>query len=260
MTKVVSFLEGGLGNFLFQIAAGYSFALKHKKDYFINLNLIQPGHTPIAEYKNNILRNIGYTREEESYLVYKEPKFQYKEINVYSTHSILLHGYFQSEKYFINYKNEILKLFQIDENTKDYLYAKYKTVLKHPTCSLHVRRGDYLKKQHAHVVQSLDYYKKCADRFNEDTHYLIFSDDIAWCEGSFNFLKNKTFVTDNKDYQDLYLMTLCNNNIIANSSFSWWGAWLNCTVNKTVLAPKNWFNSNYIANNDDVYCQNWVIL
>jgi len=91
--------------------------------------------------------------------------------------------------------------------------------------------------------------------------YLIFSDDIEWCKLNFDFLENKIFVNGNTDFQDLYLMSKCNDNIIANSTFSWWGAWLNQNPNKKVIAPKIWFGNFYSNfNTNDLYFQDSIIL
>jgi hypothetical protein len=175
--------------------------------------------------------------------------------------NIKLIGHFQSEKYFINHKNEILKLFEIDDITKNYLLEKYGEILNQDTCSIHVRRGDYLGLQNHHPIQPIEYYQKAINIIGEENHFLIFSDDIKWCEENFSFLKNKTFVSDNLDYEDLYLMSMCNNNILANSTFSWWGAWLNNNENKQVIIPSKWFGvSNSHLNTNDLYCNKWIKL
>lgn len=259
MTKITSTLMGGLGNFLFQIAAGYSLATKHNKQYYIDLKNVQSGHTPIEAYKNNILRNVIFNESDEFKIIYAERSFNYIPIDINPAYSTQLYGYFQSEKYFIENLDKIKELFSIDDFTKGYLHKKYENILKLPLCSIHVRRGDYLDKQNIHPVQSIEYYKESISYFN-NMHYLIFSDDIGWCANAFNFIENKTLIQNNKDYEDLYLMSLCNNNIIANSSFSWWGAWLNNHLDKKIIAPKKWFGSDYSANAKDVYCKNWVVI
>jgi hypothetical protein len=90
---------------------------------------------------------------------------------------------------------------------------------------------------------------------------LIFSDDINWCIENFDFIKNKTFISGNSDFFDLYLMSMCNNNIIANSTFSWWAAWLNINKDKKVICPKIWFGINYSHfDTSDIYCIDWIKL
>jgi hypothetical protein len=189
--------------------------------------------------------NITYNR-------YDEPEFNYNELpnipgNVY------LHGYFQSEKYFLNYKKEIHDLFKYPEE-----YIKY--IKNKKTCSLHVRRGDYLNKPEYHPTQNVDYYEKAIKHIEGEFRLVIFSDDIEWCKENLNHLNNDIlFITGNPDYEDLILMTLCDDNIICNSTFSWWGAWLNNNSNKIVITPNNWFGSAYSNyNTNDLYCDNWI--
>ena len=109
-----------------------------------------------------------------------------------------------------------------------------------------------------YYLNSLNYLKSIT---NSNFKIFVFSDDIKWCEENFGFLNNKTFISDNKDYEDLYLMSMCKNNIIANSTFSWWGAWLNKNENKQVIIPSKWFGiSNSHLNTNDLYCDKWIKL
>ena len=126
---------------------------------------------------------------------------------------------------------------------------------------MHIRRSNYVSLQNYHSLQEIDYYKKSIEILGEDIHFLIFSDDIDWCDKNLTFIKNKTIINEFSDYEQLYLMSLCNNNIIANSTFSWWGAWLNKNNNKKVVSPKNWFGpANQGLNTEDIYCENWYII
>jgi hypothetical protein len=161
----------------------------------------------------------------------------------------------------MDYRNEILKLFKIDDNTNQKIHDKYGDLLSLDTCSIHVRRGDYLALQNHHPIQSIEYYQNAIDIIGNDKHFLIFSDDIKWCEENFGGLTNKTYITGNQDYEDLYLMSMCRNNIIANSTFSWWGAWLNKNEDKKVIAPKQWFGvSNSHLDTSDLYCKKWITI
>jgi hypothetical protein len=90
--------------------------------------------------------------------------------------------------------------------------------------------------------------------------YIVFSDDIDWCKKNLPFLDEKIFIEGNDDFFDLYLMSKCQNNIIANSSFSWWGAWLNKSENKKVMSPKNWFGQSYKHNTKDLFFSKTIIL
>jgi hypothetical protein len=257
---VSCFLKGGLGNFLFQIAAGQCVAWRDNKEFSCSTQLIHSGHSDISIYYNNIFKNVKFINDVINFSIHKEPFFHYIEIPAVE-HNLILDGYFQSEKYFMNYVEQIHKFFEIDDSTKQYLNNKYEDILNENTCSIHVRRGDYLNLQHFHPVQPIEYYKKAINLFNKNTKFLIFSNDIAWCKHEFQFLENKFFIENNKDYEDLYLMSMCKNNIIANSSFSWWGSYLNKNVDKKVIAPKLWFGFGLSNNNTkDLYCSNWTII
>lgn len=261
MLYVTSRLQGGLGNYLFQIACGYSLSLRDNKDFVCFLDLVHQVHSDIDLYFNNILRKINFIKNEIPFPKYTEPYFHYKEIPCYED-SIKLEGYFQSEKYFLQHKNEIKDLFSIDENTEIYLNVKYKDILQDKkTCSIHVRRGDYLNFKNHHPTQTSEYYMQAVNMFDKDTLFLIFSDDINWCKNIFRSLPNKLFIEGNKDYQDLYLMSKCSDNIMANSSFSWWGTWLNNNQDKKVIAPKTWFGpalKNHIIK--DIYLKDWITI
>ena len=186
--------------------------------------------------------------------VHHEQGFHFQEINYKK--DLKLHGYFQSEKYFSKDKKKIKTLFNIDKKTKELIKEKYSDILNLKTCSIHIRRTDYTWLSNFHTVLDMEYFNKSMSYFDKDTTFLIFSDDINWCKN--NFLgDNFIFIEGNLDYVDLWLMSLCKNNIIAKSSFAWWGAYLNSNKNKKVICPKNWFgdyNSHLIT--DDLFCKN----
>jgi hypothetical protein len=251
------FLRGGLGNYIFQIAATYCASIRDNKDMVVDISDISVIHKPIESYYNNIFRKIKFVNE-FSYQSSHEPMqpIQYSEIpNTQS--NLKLKGYYQNEKYFKKLRKEVLELFEIDLDTLDYLNTKYSNILSGNTCSLHVRRGDYVSKSDFHPLQTIEYYKNAISIIGEDTNYLIFSDDIEWCKKNLNFIKNKTYIDGNLDYQDLYLMSMCKNNIIANSSFSWWGSWLNSNENKQVIYPSHWFGVPFL-DTSEIGCENWI--
>ena len=253
-------LMGGLGNCLFQIAAAYSISIRDSKKLICqkhNNNLV---HEPLNYYLDNIFRKINFEESIPNTPTYREPSFNYNEIPK-TNNDLILNGYFQSEKYFLDYKNEVLELFDINSKIKSRLQSKYKNVLGKKTCSLHIRRGDYVRLSQFHALQPIDYYQNSVNIIGEEYEYLIFSDDIEWCKNNFNFIKNKHFIEGNTNYEDLYLMSICDNNIITNSSFSWWGAWMNKNETKKVISPKIWFGEkNSHLNTKDIYVKNWIII
>ena len=187
------------------------------------------------------------------------------------TQLINLDGYFQSEKYFQRSTAVIRKLFQPKKTITDYIDSKYRLDQAQRYASLHVRRGDYVKLEESHPdnphpTQSLDYYQSALDRLKPD-HVLVFSDDLDWCKNNL-VLDNATFISERghteeekdqthpdfgkrahlnleSDFTEMILMSRCQDHVISNSSFSWWGAWLNPNKNKRVIAPKLWFSEGY---------------
>lgn len=251
-------LEGGLGNYLFQIAAAYSYSLTHNKKPILPKKSFTV-HKHISSYHNNILRNVIFSSENVNSYIYKEPSFNFNQIP-FVTGNLYMMGYFQSERYFNNYKEEIKQLFSYPEEYVLKIKDKYSDLLKYNTCSIHVRRGDYVN-SFKHPTQDLIYYSKAIESLVlSETKFLVFSDDIEWCKKEFSkFNYDFIYIENNPDYEDLLLMSLCDNNIIANSTFSWWGAWLNKNNEKKVIAPIKWFGTGY--NNfktDDLYCEGWI--
>lgn len=256
-------LQGGIGNNLFQIASAYSYSLRYNKELVLVNEKFGITHNQLDTYKSNILQKINFVSKKEfrEFKVYNEPTFNYSAIpkidgNVY------LNGYFQSEKHFLDYEKEIRELFFYPDDVIKSVKEKFKDILELNTCSIHVRRGDYLKLQDYHPAQSINYYMKAIRQMPEDSVFLVFSDDISWCKSNFPNIPEKfVFIEENKDYEDLLLMSFCKNNIIANSSFSWWGAWLNKNEYKKVIAPSKWFGvANNSNNTVDLYCKDWIVI
>jgi|LakMenEpi03Aug12_release.lakeMendotaPanAssembly.Ray.scaffolds.fasta_scaffold06402_18 hypothetical protein len=258
--KVKCSLAGGLGNYLFQIATTYAVAYRDDKEPIVDLSDVTIVHEPIETYFTNIFRKINFVDNQS--LIFENffwaPPIEYVEIPKFDLNTKLI-GYFQNEKFFKKIKTEIINLFEVDESTSNLLNKKYNDILEKDTCSIHIRRGNYLDRQNYHPVLSLDYYKKAINIIGTEKHFLIFSNDINWCKENLEFIENKTFIENNKDFEDLYLMTMCNHNIIANSSFSWWGAWLNKTINKTVIHPAIWFGPSFsYYDTSGISCENWI--
>jgi hypothetical protein len=264
---MVTFLDlgkmGRLGNQMFQIASTIGVALQNGKDFSFPDWVCRHSSN---SYVDLFIKKLPKLEINKNIININETNFSYDEIllpndnNIYS-----LKGYFQSEKYFKDYKNVINEYFTLKPEINNSILEKYQDILKN-SCSLHIRRGDYLHQTKHHPTQDLKYYYDSINLLYgnnlENTNLLIFSDDIGWCKKNINIQgTNIHFIEGNLNIVDMFLMSLCDNNIIANSSFSWWGAWLNKNDNKTVVAPKNWFGPhNSHLPTKDLFCESWIVL
>lgn len=241
-------LQGGLGNQMFQIAAAINLANK--------IGTTTEFQIDSQKYIKNIFSRLSNNKVDISF-IYNEPCFHFVMLPEHD--NLCLNGYFQSEKYFIDNVQKIKQIFAETEQISEYIDKKYSKYNLINCTSLHVRRGDYLKFPLIHPVCDVSYYNKALQHIDEYENLIIFSDDIKWCQENFNF-KNMIFVQGEQDYIDLYLMSRCKNNIIANSTFSWWSAWLNNNKNKKIIAPKNWFGPVGPQDVYDLIPNEWIIL
>jgi len=258
-------LKGGLGNMLFQIAACKAISLEKNTDcsfpnYHTHLNVLNedkefnPKLRHAQEYSKFL--SLNSDSPNQPLKLYNFP-FEYTEF-LPTENFFIIDGFFQTEKYFIKYKQEILNFLSPTEEINNIISTKYPFLLTKVCTSVHIRRGDYLKYSNHHPTQTLDYYYEAIKRINNNELFVIFSDDIEWCKNNFKF-KNVFFVQNEKDYIEIFLMSKCTNNIIANSSFSWWGAWLNQHDNKVVVGPSKWFgNSLHHLNTNDIIPNTWI--
>jgi len=254
---ITSFLQGGLGNQMFQITAAYALSRDLGVDCAFNLNRC---HTPAQgntsnKYKDNIFKNINdVDLNLNSFKRYLQPCFAYDDLP--KIDNILLQGDFQSEKFFLKYKDEIKNLFYFN-NDKKIEIQKHLSQFENIT-AVHVRRGDYLNKPNYHPTCTVEYYKKAMEIIGSESNFIFVSDDIDWCKENFKG-DNIYYSPFTNEIDDLYLIKSCNNQIIANSSFSWWGAYL-CPFNNKVVAPSIWFGPRGPQDTQDIYVQTWTIL
>lgn len=257
-------LIGRIGNVLFQIAAA-AFLAKKKCCKFVAI----PSYYYAPESDNcllkyylepskiNLLRKVTFIDQyPDRYKLYKEPYFHHTPITFQE--GMLLEGFFQSEKYLD--KDFVRGLFGVDSKTETYIREKYIHLLKDKVTGINVRRGDFLKHPDSHPVCSLGYYSRAIEIIGSDKCFLISSDDIPWCKEHFKG-DNFFFVEHISPVIDLYVQTFCTNNIISNSTFSWWGAWLNPHPDKVVIAPKKWFGKdNRDLDTKDLLPEEWMLI
>jgi hypothetical protein len=254
---------GRLGNQMFQYASLKGIAANNELNW-----MIPPPSERFDEWRDHqlfnpfVLKNLNnlnvqYTCGERPTV--KESSFAFDE-ELFSNCPkwVNLEGYFQSEKYFKNIEEEIRE----DFTFKDQYLRPSKQMMSNVDnpLSLHIRRTDYLTLSHHHNNLGLDYYEEALSNFDNDRTVIVFSDDPKWCKEQDLFSDDRFLVSeDNLNYVDLCLMSLCKEHIIANSSFSWWGAWL--AKSQKVIAPKKWFGpDNQHLDTKDLYCSDWIVI
>lgn len=233
---------GRLGNRCFQQAAAIGYAMTHDMPYVLG-----------ELTTNKVMRMSPVITLKEGGHNYTELPFQ----SHWKNKAVILDGYWQSEKYFAHCREEVLKAFV------------FPWELKEGWCSIHVRRGDYLNYPDKHPVVTAEYLEKAMDYMIGKLGYyqfMFFSDDIDWCK---YFVKHGEFAAEfisefregYTEIEDLIVMSCCESHIISNSTFSWWGAWLNQNPNKVVISPSkdNWFGpGNAHLDTSDLIPESWI--
>jgi glycosyl transferase family 25 len=269
-------LKGGLGNQMFQIAATCAIAwVNNLIPIFEHITVSPPLTNPRPVYWNTVFNKVETINSNNynkiSFLQFGFPDNYFRPINLSHNKSYKMDGYFQNPQFFNIYKHRILDLFKLNDIQNKVIDDLYnKLVINKNTVSIHVRRGDYLKLQHFHPVQDISYFIKCIEnihnRLGKDFIFLIFSDDLEWCRTNFSKLDISCIYVDEtnnqlpKDVIDMYLMSKCDHNIISNSSFSWWSAYMNKNHNKQIYATKNWFTDPEINKDGMNIIDNGMIL
>ena len=260
---ITSKFSGAMGNQMFEIAAAYSLGIDTNIKVKASLRdgiytLHQDWNDRIHRYLKTIFRKLEFTDEVFNGYDYEEPYFHYKEIDWDKSTNLRLHGHFQSQNYFKHNREDILDLFEPTEELNEYIEKKYGNLLQKDCVSIHIRRKEYKDTaNNFHPLCSQEYYRQAINYFSDAEVFLVFSDETQWCKEN---LKNHkfVFVENENDVTDLHLMSKCKNNIIANSSFSWWSAWLNTNQNKKVIAPSPWFGKALNHNTGSLLPDEWI--
>jgi hypothetical protein len=292
---IITRLQGGMGNQMFQYALGRSLAIQnnvplgldttflldrtpipnftfrdYSLEYFnIEASVAQRDQIPFLYRKYPVgvfMRYIDYIRRKLLPTIGKEKKNYHFDPNILNLGpNVYLEGWWQSYKYFEKYKDVIKKDFNLKNPPASNIQKLADEIAKVNSLCMHIRRGDYVGNKN-HEVVNTEYYKKSLEYIKNNTkidHIYIFSDDIKWCKENIKFEFPTTFVGDEyagyKDEGHMYLMNKCHNFIIANSSFSWWGAWLAEYHNKIIVAPKYWLPNKNI-DTQDLVPDNWIRL
>lgn len=276
---------GGLGNQLFQYALymrlqtlGKIVKIDFSQLYKDNIQneltifgneILQPSPKEIAELGDcaqnvfsKVRRKLGIKKKS-----YIEEKANYTyDPEILSLDNVYLFGYWQTEKYFVEIRDNILQALRFPAITEP-RNIEYEKRIKNcqTSVSLHVRRGDYLinkfKKRYGGICTN-EYYEKAVGYFKQkypEAHFFVFTNDEEWVSKQFQSI-DMTIIKGNAgklSYRDMQLMSMCQHNIIANSSFSWWGAWLNQNQNKEVIMPPMW---NRVKETPDIWVPGWIKL
>lgn len=283
-------LIGGLGNQMFQYALGRQLAKKNNAELKIDIegfknyglrkydlkyfNIQENVATPddlskVFSPSDGLLQKFGKqirvkfsNAREIDYIRENSYNFQPDILNLGD--NTYLDGYWQNEKYFADIKNVIKKEFTVKTQPDQINESFLEKIEACESVSIHIRRGDYVSNQttaQVHGFLGLGYYQK-AIKFMLDTiegpEFFVFTDEPEWAKRNIKNDVKITFIEHNstKNYEDLRLLSNCRHHIIANSTFSWWGAWLSPNTEKIVIAPKKWFNTDKL-NADDLILDSW---
>lgn len=252
---------GGLGNQMFQYAYGRNLELSGRKVVF-DVSFFQGNKAKKDVARNfkldkfNIQTKIEFSGERHRFLDLWNKTKRHAGLKV--------DIYYQNEKYFSLISDIIRQEFTLKNKFSDKAQEALQKIESADSVSLHVRRGDYVLNRNInayHGICSLDYYQAAIKLIKEKISsptFFVFSDDIAWTKDN---LKGSEFVfvscPEIEDVEELILMSKCKHNIIANSSFSWWGSWLNSNSDKIVIAPQKWFNDKK-ANKNQILPEKWI--
>ncbi len=279
-------LHGGLGNQLFQFAYGlYLQTCLKRNDVFFcklqyrgeiertfsisminsKLNFIDAGE--FIRFKDARINKVYNFLLGSNYFVEKKSNLTQKYLpKRFPSGSLFLDGYWQKYS-IVNYVKDALKAELVLNNSSSMNFLNYrKLILDQPkSVSLHVRRTDFIateKNRSIFAICGVDYYQKAIDylkdNLGDSLTFFVFSDDLSWVESNLIFTDKVFFVEGNLDFEDLSLMSLCSHNIIANSTFSWWAAWLNDSKGKIIVCPEVWFKDGGVS--DELVPPNWIKL
>lgn len=279
-----------MANQLFQYAAGYALSLKNDVPLKLDLSYFSEVNTDTKRVfeLNKFPIDYQLATKEEIAQIFKFRKLDYlwnkflpvsqkrfygeKGPGFYKNFfelgdNVYLRGYFQSEKYFVDYKQKILDQFSFKMERANHLQLALEKIQVSLTISLHVRLGDYLQPSANSIMEPFDlaYYKRAIDFMQMQLNkprFLVFSDQIEMAKKLLDIDADLLFVDaslSKNAYEDFYLMQQCQHHIITNSTFSWWAAYLNQQAHKKIVAPQKWYKKHF-GDATDLYPENWVIL
>lgn len=272
--NVAAMLIGGLGNQLFQIAASYAIAKDNNMNIQYNTRRNRPDDRP--HYWTTLLSHLKSEDVQDGpYFFYRELTFGYNKINLPKRQNTMIVGFFQSEKYFENYREEIRELFKLPEVIKNDAVEYLNSLVTNdrPKVCVHIRRGDYVGSD-LHYVTPIEYFIEAKDMIQNkmgEVTFVYFTDDKEWVKETFGLDEYNVIVNRETDYEEFAVMRQCDHFIITNSTFSWWAAYLGESQiggsqigesqiggsEKVVIAPNTWFVDNKL-DSSNICPESWI--
>lgn len=282
-------LKGGLGNQMFQYAIGRSLSLHHHTELFLDTSMLESNNQPhvYRKYSLDTLNVSVKILQKDSGLIPRDRKsslsrflniFNMKELNLvaeknfrFDQHVLkapdnsYLDGYWQSYNYFESNADVLKREFSLKGKLSGKANNISDKIISSNAVVIHIRRGDYVSSPETasyHGNCDISYYEKAIQLMqerNRDLAFFVFSDDPSWVRQNFKATRSYDLVSGEglSNVEELHLMALCKHAIVANSSFSWWGAWLMNNPDKTIIAPKQWFKDTSIIT-DDMFPKTWL--
>ena len=252
---------GRLGNQLFQIAAALSLAMDNDAEaVFPDYPKWELYEIPVNREKVFHRINFEMPQKRVMYTYFEHKDFHFRPIPYFPNMKIF--GYFQSENFFKHNKEKVLPYFEASQEISDYIVSKYHDLLSHP-CTVAVHLRGYLQEspnlEKMFVMLGRDYVEKAASLFEEEALFVIFSDQMDWAKEVLkDFSRPHIFIEGERHYHDFYLMSYMKHQIITNSTFGWWSAYLNKNPDKIVAAPYPWFHPNHHLSSEYIIPDDWV--
>lgn len=291
---IITQLNGGLGNQMFQYATGRSLACHNNTQLKLDISQFHQDNLreyclspfniteniasqadlnrvnrPLAWKVKNPVKTLKSVKNRKTPITYvKERDFNFNPEILKLPDNIYLEGYWQTEQYFKRIEPILQKDFSLKITLGTIIHEMSERIVQDGNAvSVHVRRGDYVtdpETNKTHGVCTIDYYERALEKMMQNidnVKFFIFSDDPNWVKENISLDAPSYCVSDHglKNYEEQYLMSLCRHHIIANSSFSWWGAWICSNPEKIIIAPKKWFNRSEI-NTNDLIPKSWIRL
>jgi hypothetical protein len=263
--------NGRLGNQMFQYAALLGIATKQGLEYGIDYNLgdslswrenaIEPVSQKLTIDKCFDLSAKQSTSPSKTIHEDKN-EYHFQEKFFHTGDDVKLRGYFQTNKYFDHIEDQIRSEFKFKQDIVDEASNFLSSKRDNEVVSVHVRRGDYLQYTWHGVCSNQYYGNALSSHFTDKSYnFVVLTDDIPWAKTTFSGSENIFISETQNQYVDLCIMTMCDHHILSNSSFSWWGSWLNPSKNKKIVAPSTWFRDQLKSlDTKDLYQPNWIII